>query len=124
MEEAPKKDQWVVLEAMGHRRVAGRMSEVTIAGAQLVQIEVFCASGHPVAVQRYAGGALYCITDTTEQAAKVASNHLCEHPDHAKLLPAPSGDEDGDSGSGDDVPFGSDGDGGEVDANLGQADPE
>lgn len=64
-------DEWAVLELMGHRRLAGRVSEVELAGAAFLRIDVFAGDAEaPVATQFYAAGAVYAITPTTEKVAR------------------------------------------------------
>lgn len=66
---------WVILELMGHRRLAGYLTEQTIGGASFLHIDVPGGLGIPVATQFYTGAAVYCITPTTEDLArKVALN--------------------------------------------------
>lgn len=40
MSEAEKFDSWAILELMGHRKLAGRVSEATLAGGAFVRIDV------------------------------------------------------------------------------------
>src|SRR4051812_3026644 len=62
---------WGILELMGHRRLGGRLSKATIAGAAFVRIDV----PHPndssqvSATQFYSPSAVYAITPTTEEIA-------------------------------------------------------
>jgi hypothetical protein len=63
---------WAILELMGHRRLGGRISEATVAGAAFVRIDV----PHPqdlelvAATQFYNPTAVYAITPTTEEVAR------------------------------------------------------
>jgi hypothetical protein len=65
-------DGWVILELMGHRRLAGHISEVEIAGTRFLRLTVPDAdeTQPPRATQDYASGAIYCITWTTEEIAR------------------------------------------------------
>lgn len=62
---------WTILELMGHRRLGGRVSEATIAGAAFIRIDI----PHPddsarvVATQFYNPAALYALTPTTADIA-------------------------------------------------------
>jgi hypothetical protein len=64
-------DGWAILELMGHRRLGGRLSEVTIAGGAFIRIDI----PHPneagiiTATQLYSPAAVYAITPTTEVIA-------------------------------------------------------
>ena len=72
--------QWAVLELMGHRRLAGMVTEQQIGGASFIRIDVPGKEvGEAVSTQFYAPGAVYCITPTTEETARLfAANHQPE----------------------------------------------
>lgn len=59
---------WAILELMGHRRLAGKVSEVTIAGTPFIRIDVMRLESE--ATQFYSGAAVYCITPTSEETAR------------------------------------------------------
>jgi len=82
---------WAVVELMGHRVMAGRVSEVTFAGAGMVLVEVFVGDApEPVASPMHAPSALYGITPCTEEhARRVAGFHLRDLPTRP-ALPAPT----------------------------------
>ncbi len=61
---------WSILELMGHRRLAGYLSEQTIAGASFLRLDVPGEGDAVIATQFYAGAAVYCITPTTEAIAR------------------------------------------------------
>lgn len=61
---------WVVLELMGHRRLAGHMREQQIGGASFLRLDVLDEGGATLATQFYSPSAVYCITPTTEAMAK------------------------------------------------------
>ncbi len=68
-------NEWAILELMGHRKMAGLVSEVTIAGGAFIRIDV---PGIPregeiapiVATQFYSPSAVYCITPVKEELAR------------------------------------------------------
>lgn len=66
---------WAILELMGHRRLAGWLSEQQVAGAAFVRLDVPTADGNDGdagpfdATQLYAPSAVYCITPTNEETA-------------------------------------------------------
>jgi hypothetical protein len=66
---APAFEGWAILELMGHRKLAGKLSEATIGGGAFIRIDVPGDEGD-VATQFYAPGAVYCITPTTEEIAR------------------------------------------------------
>jgi hypothetical protein len=59
--------EWVIIELMGHRRLAGFLSEMEIAGRGFLRLEV---PGQPGATQLYNPTAVYAITPTTEAIAR------------------------------------------------------
>jgi len=62
---------WVILELMGHRRLAGHLSEETIGGSAFLRIDV---PSDPPATQFYSPSAVYAITPTSEETARAAAN--------------------------------------------------
>jgi hypothetical protein len=58
---------WVIIELMGHRRLAGFLTEQEIAGKGFLRLEV---PGQPGATQLYNPTSVYCITPTTEAIAR------------------------------------------------------
>jgi hypothetical protein len=56
-------ERWAVIELMGHRRMAGHVSEVTIAGAHFLRIEV---PTDPPEEHLHPPSAVYGIHPTTE----------------------------------------------------------
>lgn len=60
---------WAILELMGHRRLAGRLSEATIAGGAFVRLDMPKQDGTEV-TQFYSPSAVYCITPTSEELAR------------------------------------------------------
>jgi hypothetical protein len=66
---------WVILELMGHRRLAGYLSEEVVGGTAFLRIDVPGVDSQVAATQFYSGSAVYCITPTTEEIArKVAAS--------------------------------------------------
>jgi len=81
---------WCVLEVMGHRRLSGHVQEVTMAGAGFLRIDVYHGKDEaPAATQFYPPASVYCLTPTTEEAARKASA-----PWIPPALAAPDDDDD------------------------------
>lgn len=59
--------EWVILELMGHRRLAGYLTEQDIAGKGFLRLEI---PGDNGATQFYNPTAVYAITPTTEEIAR------------------------------------------------------
>jgi len=70
---------WAIVELMGHRRLAGHVTEQDIAGQGFLRLDVHDSDG-PVTTQFYSPGAVYCLTPTTEEIARGLG---------ARLKPAP-----------------------------------
>ncbi|MGI5288061.1 hypothetical protein ACQEVF_32615 [Nonomuraea polychroma] len=73
MTETTTFDEWVILELMGHRRLAGRVTEVTIAGGAFLRIDIPRGDDRPPMTQYYAPGSVYALTPTTEALARRAA---------------------------------------------------
>lgn len=81
--------EWVVLELLGHRRLAGYLTEQQIAGASFLRLDVpRIDDARPAVTQLYSPGSVYAITPTTEVIARAvaAGNHPT--PVHRWELPA------------------------------------
>jgi hypothetical protein len=67
---------WAIVEIMGHRRLAGYVSEVSIAGAAMLRVDVAGKEpgSEPKATQFYGGASLFCVTPTTEEVARKEAN--------------------------------------------------
>lgn len=79
---------WAVLELMGHRRIAGKLTEQTggcFAG--LLRIDIPGPDGAIAATQFYSSAAVYCITPTTEEIARHVAVRNVPEPVHAWELP-------------------------------------
>lgn len=65
---------WSVLELLGHRRPHGLVQETTVAGAGFLRIDIYQGDAEAAAVtQFYPPSSVYCLTPTTEAAAREAS---------------------------------------------------
>lgn len=91
-------EQWCILELMGHRRLAGLVSETEIAGASFLRIDVPAPDdGNPnewAATQLYAPAAVYCITPVSEEVARQVAASAQPAPVHRWELPSPAQDMD------------------------------
>lgn len=90
---------WCILELMGHRRLGGHCTEVELAGHAFIRIDVpddFDREGRTAATQFYSGGAVYCITPTTEDVARQVAVMGKPEPVHRWELPPAPRDEDSD----------------------------
>jgi hypothetical protein len=95
MTDAPQNSfaEWVILELMGHRRLAGHLTEVEIAGDGFLRLDIYQGEVvDPSATQFYRPGAVYCITPTTEELARAVAERSELGPVSRYELPAFTGD--------------------------------
>ena len=90
-EEIPESfEGWAILELMGHRRLGGYVSERTIAGHGMLQIQIFKGPAAPLfdkkqepdLTQFYSPTSVYCLTPCTEATARAATDgrYMAVHP--------------------------------------------
>lgn len=70
---------WAILELMGHRRLAGYVQEVELAGAAFLRLDVPASESaegsHAAATQFYAPASVYCLTPCSQEIAhEIADN--------------------------------------------------
>jgi hypothetical protein len=113
-----KFETWAIVEIMGHQRIAGHVTEQTIAGTPLLRVDV---PEIPAGVDRWGspaaavaafttfigGGSIYRLTPCTEQAARAAVGQFREQPVQCvdlqrPALPAAEAEESPDRGLEDD----------------------
>lgn len=80
--------EWAILELMGHRKLAGLVTEQELGGAKLIRIDVPGEDG-VIATQFYGGGAIYCLTPVTEELARRVAKGNQPAPVTRWELPAP-----------------------------------
>ena len=75
-ETAAPVEEWAIVELMGHRQHAGRVSEVARYGTVMLRIDI------PVDgtfVTKYAGGStIYALTPVTEDVARAAAARMAD----------------------------------------------
>jgi hypothetical protein len=69
-------DTWAVVEIMGHKRIAGHVTEEPIAGTNMLRIDVPAVDGRPAYTVYHGGSAIYGITPCTEELARRAASDL------------------------------------------------
>ena len=77
MEEKQDFKHWVILEIMGHKKVAGLLSEVVIAGTPFLRMDIPSNEGFQ-ATQYYRPDAVYCISPVEEEVARRLGSRLIE----------------------------------------------
>lgn len=64
-----KLDCWAVVELMGHQRIAGKISERTVAGTPMLQVDVPAVGEVPAYSRLLGGTAIYAINPCDEEVA-------------------------------------------------------
>lgn len=110
-EDTKTFEGWAILELMGHRRLAGHVSEVQIAGAGFIRLDIPEAQEdgetYPAMTQFYSPASVYALTPATEETARsvrsrpepVHSFEVARRP----ALPVGGGDDERADYMGDDV---------------------
>ncbi len=80
--------EWAILELMGHRRLAGFVSEVELGGASFFRLDVHTEL-EPITTQFYSPAAVYCITPATEAIARAMGERTRPEPVHRYELEPP-----------------------------------
>lgn len=70
-ETAAPPEEWAIVEIMGHRRLAGRIQQVSRFGADMLRIDRPMQDGTFV-TEFYGGSSLYAVRPTTEELARAA----------------------------------------------------
>ena len=76
--ENTKFEEWAILELMGHRRLAGKITDAVIGGGAFLRIDITTNydPGDEYTTQFYSPQSVYCISPVSEEIArKVAINN-------------------------------------------------
>ena len=102
---------WAIVELFGHNLIAGQVSEVSVAGAAMLRVDVPAVRDVLGFTKFYGGGAIYAITPTDQESALHAVNHLQAQPVNVwtipvrvKVLPVLQAPDEGDWEDGNDEP--------------------
>lgn len=80
MQQPESFDQYCLVEMMGRQRIAGRVTEKTIAGAGFLQVDVPETKTNPAFTRLIAPGSLYAINLVTEEVARMYAENLNVKP--------------------------------------------
>lgn len=100
-EDQQKFETWAVVEIMGHKRHAGAVTEQQVAGDTFLRIDVPATKSSEAYTKLYGAAAIFSITPTTEETARLAAAHIERYNDPLPVhLPTerqlPAGVVDGD----------------------------
>jgi hypothetical protein len=87
-------DEWMIVELLGHRRLAGRVREVQIAGAGFLRLDIPAAGDDPGRTQFVAPGSVYALHPVDETTARRAAQAWRPEPVSRWELRAAPVDED------------------------------
>ena len=73
-------EAWGIVSLMGHKRVAGRISEQTMGGAAFTRVDVPEIPGTEAHTVLYGGAAIYSIEFTTQSIAESVARKLINQP--------------------------------------------
>lgn len=73
-------DTWAVIELFGHSRIAGKVTNVSIAGCGFIRVQVPAREGCPAYTRDIAPKAVYAINPCDEAAAMAAQAFCSESP--------------------------------------------
>lgn len=85
--QSPKFQEWAIVELFGHQKIAGRVSEATIAGGAFIRVDVPAINEYPAFTRFFGPGAIYSINPTTEAIAKAAAAYHRSEPVQRYELP-------------------------------------
>lgn len=81
-------EMWAVVELLGHRRLAGFVTEEEHFGTKLIRLDI-PGENDTFTTQYYSASALYCLTPTTEDLARAIAARSQPAPVQQWELPAP-----------------------------------
>ncbi len=82
--------EWAILEIMGHVRLAGRLSEHTIAGTAMLRLDIPASAGQPGYTRFFGGSAVYSISPVSEEIARAVAARSRPEPVQRFELQAPA----------------------------------
>jgi hypothetical protein len=91
--DSGKFEAWAIVELMGHRKIAGKVSEEIIAGAPLLRIDVPEVPAQAAFTTFYGPHTIYSLTPTTEDIARrfaCAMRTMPVEPYEIRQLSAPA----------------------------------
>lgn len=72
--------EWCIVELLGHRRLAGYLQEVQLAGAGFLRLDIPEADGDPGRTQYIAPGSVYALHPVSEATARAAARQWRPEP--------------------------------------------
>lgn len=92
---------WAVIEVLGHRRLAGYVTDVAMFGTAMCRIDIPGEDGATLGTQYYSGNSLFSVTPCSEEVARAVAKQNQPRPVQTWEMPALAQRHDDD----DDVPY-------------------
>ena len=95
--ENTKFEEWAILELMGHRRLAGKITDAVIGGGAFLRIDIPMDDDKWTS-QYYSPQSVYCISPVSEERARMVAKNNQPAPVHRWEFPQlqqPVGSPDG-----------------------------
>lgn len=78
--ENQKLDIWAIVELFGHSKICGKITEQSIAGGNMLRVDVPETTSQPAFTKFYGNAAIYCINPVGEDVAKYMADKLSITP--------------------------------------------
>ena len=89
--------QWCIVELLGHRRLAGHVREVQLAGAGFLRLDIPATANHSEQTQLINPTSVYALHPVDESTARAVAQGIRSEPVHRWELPSAGPDPDGDN---------------------------
>ncbi len=76
VEKVEKFEEYAIVEMMGHRKIAGKITDSEIGGSQLLRVDVLNASGDVNRTEYIGVGSIYCLTVVSREVAEAVAHLL------------------------------------------------
>lgn len=84
--ENTKFEEWAILELMGHRRLAGKITDAVIGGGTFLRIDIPMADDKWT-THYYSPQSVYCISPVSEEIARLVAKNNQPAPVHRWEFP-------------------------------------
>lgn len=74
--EAAVVENWAILEIMGHERLAGKLTETSVAGVPMLRVEVPATDKLPGFVRLLSGASIFSLTPVPADVATIVAGQL------------------------------------------------
>lgn len=79
-DQSEKFEAWAIIELMGHQRIAGRVSEMTLGSNSMLRVDVPETDQQPEFSRIFNPSALYAINPVTEEFARMTAEKIIAKP--------------------------------------------